>query len=105
MEPEYVASMHEHLARLREELQQLHELVVTEEGLSPLVYRAAERNLQLLSEACIGIAKQTLKAKGLIAPSDARQAFAKLRSMGLDPTTSAWRTGSTMGGNRLTTRT
>nr|WP_218124381.1 DUF86 domain-containing protein [Halomonas pantelleriensis] len=58
--------------------------------LSPLVYRAAERNLQLLTEACIGIAKQTLKAQGVVAPSDARQAFAKLRSMGLDATEAEW---------------
>ncbi|MBD3896114.1 DUF86 domain-containing protein [Halomonas sp. ML-15] len=90
MEPEYVASMREHLARLSEELQQLHEHLVSSQGLPPLVYRAAERNLQLLTEACIGIAKQTLKAKGVMAPSDARQAFAKLRSMGLDPTQAEW---------------
>ncbi|SDK73786.1 Uncharacterized conserved protein YutE, UPF0331/DUF86 family [Franzmannia pantelleriensis] len=90
MEPEYVASMREHLARLGEELQQLHELLVAERVLSPLVYRAAERNLQLLTEACIGIAKQTLKAQGVVAPSDARQAFAKLRSMGLDATEAEW---------------
>lgn len=54
--------------------------------LTQIAYRAAERNLQLLIETCIGIAKQSLKAEGLEVPSDARQSFAKLKSFGLDPT-------------------
>ncbi|MCG5513274.1 hypothetical protein, partial [Ectothiorhodospira shaposhnikovii] len=58
VEIEYVSAMREHLATLTEELEQLHALSQAPQGLSPLIYRAAERNLQLLTEACIGIAKQ-----------------------------------------------
>jgi len=38
--------------------------------------------MQLLIEACIGISKQAIKAKGKQVPSDARQAFNKLAALG-----------------------
>jgi uncharacterized protein YutE (UPF0331/DUF86 family) len=56
----------------------------------PLLHRAAERNLQLLTEACIGIAKQRLKSLGSVVPSDARKAFEKLRSLGYDDSDIPW---------------
>ncbi len=90
METEYIHAMREHLAVLAEELDQLHQLTAEANGLSPLLRRAAERNLQLLTEACIGIAKQRLKSLGAVAPSDARQSFAKLHSLGHDASGIPW---------------
>ncbi|GAB2798443.1 hypothetical protein GCM10027040_26410 [Halomonas shantousis] len=58
--------------------------------LPPLLYRAAERNLQLLTETCIGIAKQTLKARDTAVPNDARQTFAKLQALGMDNSGTPW---------------
>ncbi|WP_300274714.1 DUF86 domain-containing protein [Halomonas sp.] len=90
MEPEYIDAMGEHLATLAEELEQLHEASTMANGLNALLYRAAERNLQLLTEACIGIAKQRLKSQGSVVPSDARKAFDKLREQGLDSSDVPW---------------
>jgi len=84
-------SMLEHLATLEEELEQLRGELEKSAVLSRLHMRAAERSLQLLIEPCIGVCKQALKARGVIAPSDAREAFVKLAS--LEPGDSAldWR--------------
>lgn len=90
MDFEYITAMKEHLAVLAEELQQLSQLAQKPTGLTPLLHRAAERNLQLLTEACIGIAKRRLKALGAVAPSDARQAFTKLQSLGEDDSNTPW---------------
>jgi uncharacterized protein YutE (UPF0331/DUF86 family) len=46
--------------------------------------------LQLLTEACIGIAKRTLKAEGKQVPSYARQTFIRLKSLGLDSAGADW---------------
>ena len=86
----YKNAMLEQLRQLQEELSEIQTMLVDQGYLSSIAYRAAERNLQLLVEACIGITKQTLKAKGLEVPSDARQSFAKLKSLGLDPTDIPW---------------
>ncbi|GAA5176849.1 hypothetical protein GCM10023342_23400 [Modicisalibacter zincidurans] len=90
VETEYIDAMREHLATLAEELEQLHQAASTPEGLNALLYRAAERNLQLLTEACIGIAKQRLKSLGVVVPSDARQAFSKLQSLNHDRSGTPW---------------
>lgn len=90
METEYIDAMREHLATLAEELEQLHQAARTPEGLNALLYRAAERNLQLLTEACIGIAKQRLKSLGVVVPSDARQTFSKLKSLNHDSSGTPW---------------
>ena len=55
-----------------------------------ILYRATERSLRLLVAACIGIAKQTLKGRGVQVPSDARQVFSILDALGLDPTGADW---------------
>ncbi len=47
--------------------------------------------MQLPIEACIGIAKQAIKAKGKQVPSDARQAFNKLAAPGLDESNADWK--------------
>ncbi|WP_254277508.1 DUF86 domain-containing protein [Halomonas sp. 3H] len=90
MEEEYIDAMREHCATLAEELEQLHQAALSPQGLSPLLHRAAERNLQLLTEACIGIVKQRLKSLGSVVPSDARKAFEKLRSLGYDDSDIPW---------------
>ncbi len=90
MESEYVDAMREHFATLAEELEQLHQAALKQEGLNALLHRAAERNLQLLTGACIGITKQRLKSQGVVVPSDARKAFDKLRSLGHDTSHIPW---------------
>lgn len=90
MDEAYRQAMQEQLAQLQEEFQEIRDLIASQGFLPNLIYRAAERNLQLLVEACIGIAKQTLKSEGLEVPSDTRQTFAKLKSKGLDPTETPW---------------
>ncbi|WP_156181347.1 hypothetical protein [Halomonas sp. PR-M31] len=45
MEQEYAAALREHIATLSEELEQLHQAAQQPQGLNPLLYRAAERNL------------------------------------------------------------
>ncbi len=90
MDNAYRQAMQEQLAQLKEELQEIRGLITHQGYLSTLAYRAAERNLQLLVEACIGIAKQTLKSEGLEVPGDARQSFAKLKAHGLDTTGIPW---------------
>jgi len=89
MDEAYRDAMREHLSQIEEDLAEL-EQSLKEPVVAMLTYRATERTLQLLIEACIGIAKQVLKAKAVQVPSDSRQAFAKLRSMGLDPTQADW---------------
>lgn len=86
----YKNSIREQLKQLQEDLFEIQTMLSDQGYLSNIAYRAAERNLQLLVEACIGIAKQTLKGQGLEVPSDARQSFAKLKSLGLDPTDIPW---------------
>lgn len=90
MDEMYRLAMREQVAELAEELAELKAWLDDGHTFSKMHYRASERSLQLLTEACIGIAKQTLKALGKEVPSDARQAFSKLRMAGLDPTDADW---------------
>lgn len=90
MDNAYRLAMQEHIAELAEELQQIGGIIQQQGYMPTLIYRAAERNLQLLTEACIGIAKQTLKEKGLHVPTEARQAFEKLKAEGLDNSGIPW---------------
>jgi uncharacterized protein YutE (UPF0331/DUF86 family) len=91
MDEAYRDAMLEHLALLEEDLEQLQSQVEPGLALSRIAYRAAERNLQLLIEACIGIAKQTLKARGHVVSADARQVLTQITSMGLDHSGLDWR--------------
>jgi len=89
MDKAYRDAMREHLAQIEEDLLEI-EHAIQAKSFGTLAYRATERTLQLLIEACIGIAKQVLKSRGVVVPSDARQSFIKLRSLGLDPTQADW---------------
>lgn len=90
MDEAYRDAMREHVALLAEHLAEIERTIRPGAAMPALIYRASERTLQLLIEACVGIAKQVIKARGLQVPSDARQAFAKLRGLGLDPTQADW---------------
>jgi len=85
----YAVSIKEHLVELKEQLQEL-EHILTQKPLSAIEYRALERNLQLLVEACIGLAKRVLKGHGCIPPSEARKVFEKLAANGLDNSPIEW---------------
>ncbi len=76
-------AMLEHVAELEEELNEYRDFIKENPKPKTMTYRAIERTMQLLIEACIGIAKQAIKAKGKQVPSDARQAFNKLAALGM----------------------
>jgi len=86
MDKGYISSIQNHLNEIEEELSEIETELQTNGYLTKLHYRAAERELQLLIEACIGLAKQTLKTLDKNCPNEAREVFAKLVSLGLaDP--------------------
>ena len=82
MDNTYLFSMQEHLAELKSELQGLTEITKQRE-LSRYEYRASERTLQVLIEACIGIAKHWTYALTKQAPADAYSAFESLSQHGI----------------------
>jgi len=83
MDNTYIFSMREHLGELKSELQGLTD-IIHERDLSRYEYRAAERILQVLIEACIGIAKHWNYALYKTAPADAYSAFEKLSQQGIE---------------------
>ena len=83
MDETYILSMREHLDELKSELQGLTK-IIDQRALSRYEYRAAERTLQVLIEACIGIAKHWNYTLYNTAPADAYAAFEKLSQQGVD---------------------
>ena len=83
MDNTYIFSMREHLAELKNELQGLTD-ILNQRDLSRYEYRAAERTLQILIEACIGIAKNWNYVLFKTAPADAYVAFEKLSQQGVE---------------------
>ena len=73
----YVASIKEHVAECVEDLNELAKIAGQREW-SRIERKAVERLLQVLIEACVGIAKQWLKHQKKVVPSDAYQAMQKL---------------------------
>jgi len=82
MDDTYLFSIREHLSDLEKELQGLTE-IIKQRDLNCYEYRASERILQILIEACIGIAKHWCYALNQIAPTDAYSAFEKLSQQGV----------------------
>jgi len=82
MDNTYLFSMQEQLLQLKSELQGLTDIIKQGE-LSRYEYRAAERTLQILIEACIGIAKHWAYALNSSAPADAYSAFETLSQQGI----------------------
>ena len=83
MDNTYLFSMREHLCELKSELQGLSEIILRRD-LSRYEYRASERTLQVLIEACIGIAKHWSYGLNKVAPADAYSAFEKLSQQGIN---------------------
>lgn len=82
MDNTYIFSMQEHLTQIKSDLDGLHEISKTR-LLGRYEYRAAERSLQILIEACIGIAKHWSYALNKTAPADAYSAFENLAQLGV----------------------
>jgi uncharacterized protein YutE (UPF0331/DUF86 family) len=73
----YVTSIKEHVAECVEDLDELA-LIAEQREWSRIERKAVERLLQVVIEACVGMAKQWLKHHKKVVPSDARQAMQKL---------------------------
>lgn len=82
MDNTYIESMRAHLAQLESELFGLTD-ILAERTLSQYEYRAGERILQILIEACIGIAKHWSKQIYQVAPTSAYHAFERLTEHGI----------------------
>lgn len=78
---EYLQSISEHTAECAEQLQELQD-ILQQRPWSRLEQSAAERQLQVLAEACIGVAKHWLKQLDKAIPSDAYSVFTKLCQLG-----------------------
>ncbi len=83
MDDMYIFSMRERIDELVSELNGLAD-IINQRELSRYEYRAAERTLQVLIEACIGIAKHWNYALFKTAPADAYAAFEKLSQQGVE---------------------
>lgn len=79
----WIFSTQERLSELNADLIGLTEIIL-KQPLSRYEYRAAERTLQVLIEACIGIAKHWSYAINKTAPADAYSAFENLSQAGID---------------------
>ena len=91
MDNTYIFSMQERLEEIKSDLQGLHDISKTR-ALGRYEYRAAERSLQVLIEACIGIAKHWSYALNKTAPADAYSAFETLSQLGVSAVNVAsWR--------------
>lgn len=91
MDKHYQDAMIEHVAELEEELAEYRQYIMQDNAAKLMAYRAIERAMQLLIEACIGIAKQSIKAKNKQVPSDARKAFEKMAELGMDTLGADWK--------------
>jgi len=82
MEQTYTLAMSNHVKELEAELHALTAITI-ERKLNRFEYRAAERTLQIVIEACIGVAKHWCKRINGVAPASAYQAFEKLEAHGI----------------------
>ena len=83
----YVDAIQEHVSECIEDLDSLNALL-KERSWTRVERKGAERLLQVLVEACIGLAKHWLKQQGKVLPSDAYSVFEKLTDLQLiSPTT------------------
>ncbi|WP_215396787.1 type VII toxin-antitoxin system HepT family RNase toxin [Rheinheimera oceanensis] len=77
----YLQSISEHTAECEEQLTELQQ-ILQQRAWSSIEQSAAERQLQVLAEACIGVAKHWLKQLDKVVPADAYSVFAKLNQLG-----------------------
>lgn len=83
MDNTYTDSMKEHVALIVSELNGLHD-ILSQRPFNRYEYRAAERTIQILIEACIGIAKHWSKSLLGVSPADAYMAFQRLQEQGVE---------------------
>jgi len=80
----YVDAIQQHVNESVEDLDSLHDLL-KERSWTRIERKGAERLLQTLVEACIGISKHWLKQQGKVLPIDAYSVFEKLMELQLIP--------------------
>ncbi|PCI61285.1 MAG: hypothetical protein COB35_06810 [Gammaproteobacteria bacterium] len=80
----YVDAIQQHVNESVEDLNSLHSLL-KQRHWTRLERKGAERLLQTLVEACIGVAKHWLKKQNKILPPDAYSVFEKLMELQLIP--------------------
>jgi uncharacterized protein YutE (UPF0331/DUF86 family) len=86
----YILAMETHLKECRVDLGRLHQ-IFSESQPSHFEMRAAERTLQVLIEACIGISKHWVKGARGSAPPDAYRGFEALSQEGVPVNLELWR--------------
>jgi len=80
MSQDYLIAIKQHCAECLEDLNELSKTAKTQ-VLNRMERRAAERSLQVLIEACIGLAKRWLNAEQKSLPLDAYESFNKLAQL------------------------
>jgi uncharacterized protein YutE (UPF0331/DUF86 family) len=80
MSQDYLIAIKQHCAECLEDLNELSNTAKTQ-VLNRMERRAAERSLQVLIEACIGLAKRWLNAEQKSLPLDAYESFSKLAQL------------------------
>jgi uncharacterized protein YutE (UPF0331/DUF86 family) len=80
----YIDSMEEHINESREDLNSLHQLLQSRSW-TRVERKGAERLLQVLVEASIGLSKHWLKSQNKVLPNDAYSVFEKLVDLQLLP--------------------
>lgn len=88
----YLTAIRQHSQECLEDLDSFA-VIAAERHLNRIERRAAERVLQVLIEACIGVAKYWLKVSHKVVPLDAYESFSKLAELQQIPSTDAvhWR--------------
>ena len=81
----YKDAIQQHINESCQDLEELNRILQTRNW-SRLERKGAERLIQTLVEACIGIAKHWLKQQGKVLPSDAYTVFETLTELQLIPT-------------------
>lgn len=79
----YLAELERQSQSFARELDALADIAAAQGELASRDGFAAERLLQVLTEACIGVAKHWVKQQGHTAPADAYQAFAAMADGGM----------------------
>ncbi len=88
----YVEAIQQHVKESTEDLETLYQ-ILKERTWTRVERKGAERLLQTLVEACIGVAKHWLKQQNKVIPADAYAVFEKLMELQLIPPSEAqdWR--------------
>ncbi|MDF1584704.1 MAG: DUF86 domain-containing protein [Methyloprofundus sp.] len=80
----YVDAIQQHVKECVEDLDTLHD-ILKQRSWTRVERKGAERLLQILVEACIGVSKHWLKQQNKVLPTDAYAVFKKLMELQLIP--------------------